>query len=114
MDRQSARYISTLQPYLRPYAEYLVVAFNDAGWPLIVTSGRRSSSRQAELIRAGYTTATRSRHLTGDAFDVGLRGYKWRDVPEWVWDIVGEYGESLGLRWGGRFTTPDPIHFDTG
>jgi len=90
----------------------MVQAFNDAGWPLVVVSARRSESHQAALIKAGMTTATRSYHLSGLAFDVGLRGYTLKTLPREYWYVIGEYGEDLGLRWGGRFSKWDPVHFD--
>jgi len=40
------------------------------GKPMIVTSGLRSESQQAELIKAGKSNATKSKHLTGHAADI--------------------------------------------
>jgi uncharacterized protein YcbK (DUF882 family) len=40
------------------------------GKPMIVTSGLRSDKQQAELIKAGKSTATKSRHLVGLAADI--------------------------------------------
>jgi len=106
--------IASLEPWFRPYAQYMYRAFNDAGWPLIVVSGRRSEATQRGLIQAGATTATRSYHLSGLAFDVGLQGFTLRTLPREYWQVIGEYGEALGLRWGGRFSRYDPVHFDAG
>lgn len=83
----------------------------------MVTSGLRSPEKQAQLIKAGLTQARNSRHLSGTAFDVsfaGLTRQQALDLPSWVWKAVGEAGERLGLRWGGRFTDFDPFHFDAG
>lgn len=95
----------------------MVQAFNAAGWPLVVTSGYRSQAHQTSLIKQGLTTARRSRHNAGTAFDVSFLGYSRDDalrLPGEVWRVVGEYGEALGLRWGGRFSDYDPFHFDAG
>ena len=92
----------------------MVDAFNENGWPLIVVSGRRDATKQTALIKAGLTTATRSYHLSGLAFDVGLRGFTLKTLPDEYWQYIGEFGESLGLRWGGRFSNYDPVHFDAG
>lgn len=56
----------------------------------------------------------RSRHLTGDAFDVDVLGMNRDDVPEWWWHQLGNFAESqLGLRWGGRWKSiRDLGHFE--
>ena len=36
---------------------------------------------------------------------------KW-DADSPVWDTIGRIGESLGLRWGGRWTKRDMGHFE--
>jgi len=40
------------------------------GKPMIVTSGLRSEGQQKELIKAGKSTATKSKHLIGGAVDI--------------------------------------------
>lgn len=40
------------------------------GKPMIVTSGLRSEKQQQELIKAGKSTATKSKHLQGLAADI--------------------------------------------
>lgn len=56
------------------------------GHPFHVTSGLRSNAKQAELIKAGKTTATKSHHLTGraaDIYDANGSLKKWlRENPE--------------------------------
>lgn len=94
-------------------AAYALVRYaREEGLPVIVTSGRRDRSLQAELIRQGLTSATQSRHLSGRAFDLGFQGYQWQQVPRAYWQWLGSIWESMGGRWGGRFTRYDPIHFD--
>jgi len=96
----------------RDAAHELVAYAREQGLPIVVTSGRRSRDLQAELIRQGATTATNSRHLAGRAFDLGFAGYQWRQIPREYWQWLGTVWESMGGRWGGRFTKYDPIHFD--
>lgn len=95
----------------------MTAVFQAHGWPLVITSGRRTAAHQAELIKAGLTRARQSRHIQGTAFDVSFTGFT-RDealkLPPWVWTAVGKAGEALGLRWGGRFQDYDPFHFDAG
>ena len=55
----------------------------------------------------------RSGHLTGDAFDVDVHGFARARIPRWWFYELGRLGESLGLRWGGRFSAFwDPGHFE--
>lgn len=82
-----------------------------AGLPFEFLSGLRSRSQQAALASAPNRTtpaapAGHSKHEVGGAYDLK------RQTPA-VERHVGEIGERLGLRWGGRFTpTPDPNHFE--
>ncbi len=50
-------------------------------------------------------------HNFGRAFDVVPMENK---VPNWEykdWESIGDLGESCGLEWGGRWSTPDRPHF---
>lgn len=80
-----------------------------------ITSGRRSAARQRELRgrwdrgdRRGLVArpAEHSHHTSGNAFDIS--------APPEVLRIFGSWAPLLGLRWGGTFRSPDPVHFDTG
>ena len=85
----------------------------EAGLPFEFVSGRRSRSRQAAL--AADRTRTRpaappgrSKHEVGLAYDLRASGLTPAQLQR-----LGELGESIGLRWGGRFTPrPDPNHFE--
>ena len=87
-----------------------------------ITSGHRDPDRQVMLRRAwdsweasgrkgpapyGMVSrpATDSAHTTGDAFDVS--------APPEVLRAMGAWAPLVGLRWGGTFRDPDPVHFDT-
>ena len=101
-----------LQPDVYECAVYLINAYRGAGYPAIITSGVRTLQRQQELILSGQTTAQRSHHLTGRAIDIGFAGI---NSAPWDWYAAGgALWESMGGRWGGRFSTPDPVHFDGG
>ena len=101
--------INSLQPAFQPYAIYFINALRDAGWPAIITSGTRSAAHNAAV-----GGAQDSHHLMGTAFDYGVLGYVLLDQDPAALLAVGEFGEQLGLRWGGRFSSYDPGHFDTG
>jgi len=54
-------------------------------------------------------------HNYGLAFDVVPKAYM--NHPTWnpegaLWPKLGAIGESLGLSWGGRWSTPDKPHFE--
>ncbi len=85
------------------------------GRELVITSGTRTKAKQADLLaqwKAGrpgvFKPATNSAHLQGLAFDATYADGSYPDAP------VGQIAGLLGLRWGGSFSTPDPVHFDTG
>lgn len=78
-----------------------------------IVSGLRPPRRQRELLdrwqmgdRAGLVArpACRSWHMNGKAIDVETR------VPGF--DFYTYVMQEWGVRWGGTFQTPDPVHFD--
>ena len=100
--------LATALPALR-----MVSHVRNVGIPLHITSALRNPTRQAELVRAGRSQTLRSKHLTGQAFDVDVLGFARGDVPKWWWYQLGSLAEPLGLRWGGTFRGFwDPGHFE--
>lgn len=89
------------------------------GLGVIVTEGRRTSARQAQLLAAGASQTMNSRHLTGHAVDfaVTLNG-----KVRWDWPLYSKLGASvkaaaadLGtpIVWGGDWRTlRDGPHFE--
>lgn len=81
----------------------------------------RTPAEHAENLRKGVSWITRSKHLDGDAIDlcpyetyalVGPDKLRW-DASDPIWLKMGQIGEAVGLRWGGRWTkTPDYGHFE--
>lgn len=102
-------FIRSLQPFLQPYAIAMVNGVREEGIPLMVISGRRSLQRNHD---AGG--AENSLHLMGLAFDVQVEGYKREEINPAFWQWLGSWWESVGGRWGGRFSSADINHFDTG
>lgn len=98
-----------MDPALQERAIVLLNAARLAGVPLIAVSGVRSIERNREV-----GGASRSQHIDGRAVDVAVAGFTVDEVPLWWWEALGQYGERLGLRWGGRFRRPDLNHFDLG
>lgn len=102
---------SSLDPQVRPWAEWFVDLLRQNGINPTITSTRRSRASQTRLYReylAGrnpYPVAKpgTSRHEKGQAWDMVLPQYR---------DQVGQYWQSLmpgRTRWGGR---KDPVHFE--
>jgi len=83
-----------------------------------VNSGFRSPKKQAELRRrwdAGDRTgivarpAKRSKHSnTGFLGEPDATGV---DISFDAQDLAGQYAHFFGLKWGGKFKRPDPVHF---
>lgn len=106
-------HLQALSPDIRPYADYLVAVVRDAGFPLEITSSVRTRAEQAALVRIGASQTPVSAHLIGQAFDVDVHGYGRDEVPLWFWYAVGEFAESLGFVWGGRWSgLRDYGHFE--
>lgn len=100
--------MDSLQDAVALRAYWLVRAAREAGIPLMIISGLRSADVNAQV-----GGAPNSLHLQGRAFDVQVAGYMVHDLPPSWWAAVGSWAENnLGLRWGGRFSTPDLNHFD--
>jgi len=114
-------------------AQMPMTADQQARWAKLSATGKQKFGRfLAALAGAGYRLAwietvgtghvPGSRHDKGNAIDLNLflpNGARLNKY--WVeggqdagteWNKVGLLAESLGIRWGGRFSTPDPNHFD--
>lgn len=86
--------------------------------PFIVTEGLRTPERQAQLVAAGASQTTKSRHLTGHAVDLAaLVGTEVR----WDWPLYAKLAEvmkaaavqeKVALEWGGDWKSlRDGPHF---
>lgn len=83
------------------------------GLPVVLTEAGRSFARQKSLVRQGLSQTLKGKHLSGDAVDIDMLGFAPDDVPVEVWTWMGELGEALGLRWGGRWKSlRDLRHFE--
>ncbi|MBO7735858.1 MAG: M15 family metallopeptidase [Methanobrevibacter sp.] len=61
------------------------------------------------------TNTLESNHMSGRAADfVPVKdGKLWWNAPDDVWRVMGEIGESCGLKWGGRWKElKDTPHFE--
>jgi len=109
----SLRHIQALSPDIQQAAWYMVWRVRTAGFPLQITASVRTREEAEALRRSGFSNTLRSKHLVGQAFDVDLHGIARDQIPMWFWDELGRFGETLGFRWGGRWSNPwDPGHFE--
>lgn len=92
------------------------------GYPMMVTSGARTTGEQIILYSKGRTAPgaivtyadglhVKSNHQSGKACDCA---FLVQGEPSWAeslpWIEYGEQVEREKLRWGGRFTHPDRPH----
>lgn len=119
--------LAGVDPELASYIEQAaaIVAEAAPGVALTVVSGYRSQSHQSDL-RARWDRGDRggivvrpalsSRHTQGRAVDVqfAYRGQlvPVRDTPRDYWTFLDDLLRPVGVRWGGRFRSPDLNHFE--
>lgn len=102
-----------LHPELRPWADWLYRVAEANGLRPVVTSTLRTRSEQQRLFdryRRGESDLPAARpgtslHEQGLAFDMVVADARSQRA-------IGELWESVGGRWGGRFS--DPPHFEIG
>ena len=113
-DEQIAKLDKRIQEIIR---KFLAKALNQ-GFNLRITSGKRTSEEQDKLYALGRTIPGKivtnaqdgeSNHTRGIAIDVVERNLGYNID----WEKLGRIGESVGLSWGGRWTTfVDRPHFE--
>src|SRR5436190_15582031 len=109
--------LSELSDDFRPLAERLLQLCADAGIPVRVISTGRTEAEQADCVKRGTSWTLRSFHLKGLAIDIApeeLLGEKLWAPKSPLWYRLGEIGESIGLKWGGRWRVRDFCHFELG
>ncbi len=77
------------------------------GKPMIITSGLRDAAQQADLIKAGKSIATQSKHLFGLAADIADPN---KELAAWCLENV-KLLESIGLWCEHPDYTPTWVHF---
>ena len=115
VDNRSESVIATLHPRVRQYAVALIQKAAAQKIQIKIISGLRTYEEQDALFAKGGVTKARggySNHNFGIAFDIGIfdgKGYK-PESPQYK--AVGSLGMSLGLEWGGSWTSfVDEPHF---
>lgn len=109
--------LSELTPEIKAKAEQLIKKCAEAGIKISVTSTYRDFEAQEKLYnqvpKVTQAKPGNSFHNYRLAFDVvPIVNNKaiWND--ENLWSKIGAIGESIGLTWGGKFSSfPDKPHF---
>jgi hypothetical protein len=117
LEQRSQAWIGTLAAPMGARVRAMLDLATREGVPAVVIEGWRSPTRQDQLYREGRTRARgwESQHQWGLAVDIvplDTQGRLWWQAPQSVWDRLGFFGETQGLRWGGRWTPPDRVHFE--
>jgi hypothetical protein len=116
--------LNELASYFRPKFQAFLDTCLAAGVPVRVVDTGRTRAEQEQKRAQGVSWTTRSKHepqppeQKSEAGDVVPEAILEEHKPDWdptnpLWLRIGIIGESLGLRWGGRWKThPDPSHFE--
>lgn len=119
MDARSRKNLEGVHPDLVAVMERVFVALEGRPDKLgaVVTEGRRSMERQAQLVRAGASRTMNSRHITGHAVDLAATvagAVRW-DWPLYVRlaEVVRAQALGIPIVWGGSWKSfPDGPHFE--
>lgn len=119
MDARSTRNLEGVHPDLARIVRqaFALLAERDDGLGAIVTEGRRSLTRQAELVKAGASRTMRSRHITGHAIDLaatvnGEVRWDWPLYPKLA-AVMKQAAGAVPIVWGGDWKTlVDGPHFE--
>ena len=127
--------IAELHASFQPYVKCFIFKCYKEGIKIKMTSSYRDMEKQIKMLDEWLAKADEaseiprgpqpakggsSYHNYGLAFDfnafkTGKSFGSLTSKSEWLVSKVPEIGKSLGLRWGGDFSTNyDPIHFDAG
>lgn len=115
-----SRRLDDLSPRMKPLAMELLARCLEDGIPLAIVDTLRTPAEHAANLAKGVSWTIRSKHLDGDAIDIcpystwSLHGpdkLQW-DAADPIWTRLGQIGEGLGLRWGGRWKQKDLGHFE--
>ncbi len=113
--------LDSLDPIFKPIAMALLARLVEARIAVCIVNTRRTQAEQDAAVARHVSWVTHSKHQDGLAIDLapyatwalsGDNKIDW-DTSDPVWLRMGTIGESLGLRWGGRWSkTPDWGHFE--
>ena len=119
--------LDDLAPSMRTTVFELIARATEANVPVAIINVLRTEEEQIAHIKAGVSWTANSKHLPQPDFgnlslaiDLcpyalftlhGANKLQW-DANDPAWQTLGKIGESLNLRWGGRWKIPDMGHFE--
>lgn len=113
------RDINELTPLAQTACRLFMAKCREAGLDIFITETYRPQSRQNELWEQGRTKPGKivtwtmhSRHTSRRAWDIACNGHLLYDID--TLNKAGAIAKSLGITWGGDWTTPDKPHFEIG
>jgi peptidoglycan L-alanyl-D-glutamate endopeptidase CwlK len=115
-----SRALDDLHPKFKPLAMEFLARCVEAQVCVFIVDTLRTPAEHAANLARGVSWTQRSKHLDGLAIDVcpfkqydlnGPDKLQW-DASDPVWQRLGAIGETLGLRWGGRWKQRDMGHFE--
>ena len=118
------RDINELTPLAQTACRLFMARCREAGLDVFITETYRPQSRQNELWEQGRTKlydengkrlkivtwTMHSRHTSRRAWDIACNGPILYDID--TLNKAGAIAKSLGITWGGDWTTPDKPHFE--
>lgn len=122
----ASRLLNDIAPECRPIFLEFIARCVEAGIPLMIVDTLRSADEQKSNLAKGVSWTKNSKHLpqppSGKSWAIDVCPYeefklKGPDKLAWnaddiVWNRIGDIGERLGLRWGGRWKQRDMGHFE--
>ena len=112
------RDINALEPKMLTRVKLFLTKLEKENISIVISESRRSLERQKWLYAQGRTRpgavvtwTLKSKHIDGLAIDVAFL-INGKASYNGDWQALGKIGESCGLAWGGRWTTPDKPHFE--
>lgn len=113
----ACRNISELTPPAQKACNLFMAKCKAAGYDVFITETYRSQARQDYLYSLGRTRpgskvtwTHNSRHTSRRAWDIATRGGDLYNKA--VLQGCGKIAASLGITWGGTWSTPDTPHFE--
>lgn len=115
----ACRDINQLSPQAQVACNLFITECKKAGLNVLITETYRPQARQNYLYEQGRTrpgkivTWTKSSRHTGKmAWDIckNVKGQEYSDNA--FFDSCGKIARSLGITWGGTWSTPDKPHFE--
>lgn len=113
----TCRDVKELTPAAQKACRLFLKKCKESGLNIFLTETYRSQARQNQLYAQGRTEPGKivtwtlnSRHTSRRAWDIAVIGKDLYDMA--VIRKAGAIGQSLGITWGGEWSTPDYVHFE--